>query len=65
MTTTLFADAELICFAHDIITIIKDIKNQHQRKDINSICRNRINIPDFHDASKKFFNIRIENLFIK
>ena len=44
--------------------------NNHQkyqkltsREDINSIHKNIINIPNFHDASKEFFNIRIENLF--
>ena len=62
MTTALFTDAELICFCHDIVTIIRKIKNQHQGADINSIYKKIIKIPDYHDVSKKFLNIRIENL---
>ena len=61
MATALFTDAELICFDHDIIKIIRKIKNQHQRADINSIHKKIIKIPDYH-VSKKFLNIRIENL---
>ena len=37
MATALFTDAELICFDHGIIAIIRKIKNQHQCADINSI----------------------------
>ena len=37
MATTLFTDAQLICFDHDIIAIIRKIKNQRHRADINSI----------------------------
>ena len=55
MATALFTDAELICFDHDIIKIIRKIKNQHQRADINSIHKKIIKIPDY-------LNIRIENL---
>ena len=62
MATALFTDAELICFDHDIIKIIRKIKNQHQRADINSIHNKIIKIPDYHDVSKEFLNIRIENL---
>ena len=63
MATALFADAELICFDHDIIKIIRKIKNQHQCADINSIHNKIIKIPDYHDVSKEFLNIRTENLF--
>ena len=63
MATALFTDAELICFDHDIIKIIRKIKNQHQRADINSIHKKIIKIPDYHDVSKEFLNIRIETLF--
>ena len=63
MATALFTDAKLICFDHDIIKIIRKIKNQHQRADIYSIHKKIIKIPDYHDVSKEFLNIRIENLF--
>ena len=59
MATTLFTDAELICFDHKII---RKIKNQHQRKGINSIHKKIIKIPDYHIVSKQFLNIWIENL---
>ena len=36
MATALLTGAELICFDHDIIKIIRKIKTQHQRADINS-----------------------------
>ena len=62
MAKALFTDAELICFDHDIITIIRKIKNQHQRADINSIHKKIIKIPDYHDISKEFLNIQIENI---
>ena len=62
MATTLFTDTELICFDHDIIKIIRKIKNQHQRADIYSIHKKIIKIPDYHDVTKEFLNIRIENL---
>ena len=62
MTTALFIDAELICFDDHILTIIKKIKNQYQRADINSIHKKIIKILDYHDVSKDFLNIRIENL---
>ena len=62
MATALFTDAELICFDHDIIKIIRKIKNQHQRADIYSIHKKIIKIPDYHDVSKEFLNIRIKNL---
>ena len=62
MAIALFTDAELICFDHDIIKIIRKIKNQHQRADINSIHNKIIKIPDYHDVSKEFLNIWIENL---
>ena len=64
MATALFTDTELICFDHDIITIIRNIKNQYQRPDINSIHKKIIKIPDFSDISKEFLNIGIEN-FLK
>ena len=57
MATASFTDAELLCFDHDIITIIRKIKNQHQRTDINSIHKKTVKIPDYHNVSKKFFNI--------
>ena len=59
MATALFTHAELICFDHDIIKIIRKIKNQHQhqRTDINSIHNKIIKIPDYHDVSKEFLNI--------
>ena len=63
MTTALFTDAESICFDHDITTIIRKTKNQHQRADINSIHKKIIKIPDYHEVSKEFLNIRIETLF--
>ena len=63
MATALFTDAELLCFDHDIITIIRKIKNQHQRTDSqNSIHKKTITIPDYHNVSKKFLNIWVENL---
>ena len=62
MTTALFTDAELICFDHDIIKIVRKIKNEHQRADIYSIHKKIIKIPDYHDVNKEFLNIRIENL---
>ena len=62
MATALFTEAKLICFNHDIIKIIRKIKNQHQCADINSIHKKIIKIPDYHDVSKEFLNIRIENL---
>ena len=62
MTTALFTDAELICFDHHFLTIIRKIKNQYQRTDINSIHKKIIKILDYHDVSKDFLNIRIENL---
>ena len=62
MTTALFTDAELICFDHDIITIIRKIKNQHQCADIKSIHEKIIKFLDYHDIFKEFLNIRIENL---
>ena len=39
MATTLFTDVQLIYFDHDIIAIIRKIKNQRQRADINSILK--------------------------
>ena len=51
MTTALFTDVELICFDHDIITIIRKIKNKHQRADINSLHKKLIKILDSHDVS--------------
>ena len=60
MTTAFLTEAELICFNHNI-TIIRQIKNQHQRAGI-SIHKKIIEIPDYLDVSKEFLNIRIENL---
>ena len=57
METALFTDTELICFDHDIIKIIRKIKNQHQRAEINSIHKKLIKISDYHDVSKEFINI--------
>ena len=57
MAKALFTDAELICFDHDIITIIRKIKNQHQRAGINSIHKKIIKIPDCHDVSREFLNV--------
>ena len=62
MATALFTDAQLICFNRDIMKIIRKIKNQDQRADINSIHKKIIKIPDYHDVFKEFLNIRIENL---
>ena len=62
MATTLFTDAELICFGHNSIITIRKSKNQHQRADINSIHKKIIKIPYYHDVSNEFLNIRIENL---
>ena len=59
MTTAFLTKAELICFDHNI-TIIRKIKNQHQRA--VSIHKKIIKIPDYHDVSKEFLNIQIENL---
>ena len=76
MATALFADAELICFDHDI-KMIRKTKNQHQhqhqRTDIKSIHKNYIHqnsivfikIPDYRDVSKEFLNIRIEDFLKK
>ena len=61
MATALFTDAQLICFNRDIMKIIRKIKNQDQRADINSIHKKIIKIPDYH-VSKEFLNIWIENL---
>ena len=47
----------IICYHY-----IRKNKNQHQRVDINSIDKKIIKIPDYHDVSKEFLNIRIENL---
>ena len=52
MSATLFTDAEQIYFDYDI-TIIRNIKNQHQRPYIDSICKKI----DFLDISKEFLNI--------
>ena len=41
---------------------IRKNKNQHQRACINSIHKKIIKIADYHDVSKEFLNIRIENL---
>ena len=62
MATALFTEAEFICFDYDIIKIIRKIENQHQRADIDSIHKKIIKISDYHDVSKEFLNIRIENL---
>ena len=62
MATALFTDTELTFFDHDIIAIIRKIKNQHQHADINSIHKKIIKIPDCHDVFKELLNIRIENL---
>ena len=62
MATALFTDAELICFDKDIIKTIRKIKNQYQRADINSIHKKIIKSLDYHDVSKEFLNIEIENL---
>ena len=62
MATALLTGAELICFDHDIIKIIRKMKNQHQRAHINSIHKKIMKIPDYHDVSKELLNIRIENL---
>ena len=62
MATVVFTDIKLICFYHDIIKIIRKIKNQHQRADINSIHKKIIQILDYHDVSKEFLNTRIEKI---
>ena len=62
MATVVFTDIKLICFDHDIIKIIRKIKNQHQRADINSIHKKIIQILDYHDVSKEFLNTRIEKI---
>ena len=62
MATALFTDAELICFDHDIMEIIRKIKNQYQRADINSIHKKIIKIPDYYDVSNEFLNILTEKL---
>ena len=46
MATVVFTDTKLICFDYDIIKIIRKIKNQHQRADINSIHNKIIKTPD-------------------
>ena len=40
----------------------KNIKIKNQRADTNSIHIEITKIPDFHDVSKDFLNIRTENL---
>ena len=57
MATALYTDAELICFDHDVITIIRTIKNQQQCVDINSIHKKIIKIPDYYDVSKEFQSV--------
>ena len=65
MATKLFRDAELICLDHDIITIIRNVKNLHQRANIDSIHKkNHQKILYFHDVSKEYLNIQIET-FLK
>ena len=62
VATALLTGAELICFDHDIIKIIRKMKTQHQRADINSIHKKIIKIPDYHDVSKELLNVRTESL---
>ena len=47
MTTALFTEAQLIYFDHDIMTIIRKIKNHKQRTDINRIYKKIIKIPAY------------------
>ena len=47
MAAALLKDDELIFFDHDIITIIRKIKNQHHRVDTNNIHKKIIKIPDY------------------
>ena len=47
MTTALFTEAQLIYFDHDIMTIIRKIKNHKQRADINGIHKKIIKIPAY------------------
>ena len=47
MTTALFTEAQLIYFDHDIMTIIRKIKNHKQRADINRIHKKIIKIPAY------------------
>ena len=47
MTTALFTEAQLIYFDHDIMTIIRKIKNHKQRADINEIHKKIIKIPAY------------------
>ena len=46
MTTALFTDLN-----HDIMTIIRKIRYQHQRADINSIHKKIIKIPDYQNSN--------------
>ena len=62
MATVVFTDTKLICFDYDIIKIIRKIKNQHQRADINSIHKKIIQILGYHDVSKEFLSTRIEKI---
>ena len=52
MATALFTDAKLICFNHDITTIIRKIKNQHQRAYIDSTHNKITETLNIHDVSK-------------
>ena len=58
----LLKNDELILFGHDIMTIIRKIKNQHQRVDTNNIHKKIIKIPDYRAFTKEYLNIRMENL---
>ena len=58
MATALFTDAESICFNHDVIKIIRKIKNHYQCSNINTIHKKIIKIPDYH-ISTEFLNIQI------
>ena len=62
MATVVFTDTKLICFDYDIIKIIRKIKNQHQRADINSIHKKIIQILGYHDVSKEFLSTRTEKI---
>ena len=62
MAAALLKNDELILFGHDIMTIIRKIKNQNQRVDTNNIHKKIIKIPDYRAFTKEYLNIRMENL---
>ena len=51
-----------MCFDHDIIRFIRNVKQQYQRVDFYNIHKKMIKTPEFHEVSKDFLNTLSENL---